>query len=269
MNLNIFLFLVPVLTITSALVLYRFTGKRQLFKLDFIQFFYAFILAPVFFIWAKTLLFTLIRSEIDLRLSQNEIFLIDTIFSTFLLYIFAFVVIHSLTKTFNLQTYSDPLYDIFHHSEYFHLWLTHLVMYGGLMTLITFFSIANIIFPIEIEMSKSAFYIICGSGVFVGIASFMAILLSDPKQARNFMRVMKLLFGLFFIVHMIIYFIANPSFKPEYALYWWSTFVFATMVAWALFARRSSKANNFLENISEKFKHGEWDFRVQLFQQKK
>lgn len=269
MSLQIFLLLVPILTFGSALVLYRFTGRKQFFKLDSIQFFYAFILSPVFFIWAKTLFFTLIRNELAIALSQNEIFVLDTIFTTLLLYIFAFVVIHSLTKTFNLRTSDDPLYDIFYHSEYFHLWVTHLVMFGGLMTVLSVFAIANIFFPLNITVGTSVFRAIVATGVLGGTIGFLGIWLSDPQQARNFMRVMKLLFGVFFIIHVAFYFMFNPTFSSAYVLYWWSVFAYATMVSYSLFAYKSTRVQTFITKISNSFKHKEWEFRLQLFGEKK
>lgn len=269
MSLSIFLFIVPLLSIFSALILYRFTGRKELFKLDSIQFFYAFILYPLFFVWAKTLFFTLIRNELIIPLSENEIFILDTVFTVFLLYIFAFVVIHSLTKTFNLQTYRDPLYDIFHHSEYFHLWVTHLAMYGGVMAVLTIFSLANMYFPVPLDIHKSIFYLICFLGVVCGVGGFVGVWLSDPKQAKSFMRVMKLIMSGFFIVHVISYFIFNVSFSAAQSMYWFSTFVFATMVLLSLFTYRSTKANTFIEKISNGFKHKEWDFRLDLFGEKK
>lgn len=268
MTLQVFLLLVPILTFGSALILYRFTGRRQFFKLDSIQFFYAFILAPVFFIWAKTLFFTLIRNELAIPLTQNEIFVLDTAFTTFLLYIFGFVVIHSLTKTFNLQTINDPLYDIFYHSEYFHLWITHLFMFGGLMTVLSVFAIANLFFPLNTGISQNTFYLISSSGILGGIIGFLGIWLSDPKQAKNFMRVMKLLFGLFFIVHSIFYFVLDPKFEASYGVYWWSSIAFATMVVISFFAHKSSKAQRIIEYISDMFKHKEWNFRLELFGKK-
>ncbi|MCA9370211.1 hypothetical protein KC686_03570, partial [Candidatus Woesebacteria bacterium] len=137
MKLTIFLFAIPILSSLSGLLLYRFIGKKQLFKLDSIQFLYAFVLAPLLFVWAKTFFYTLVSTQnLGIALSSNDVFILDTVFSTFLLFIYAFVVMHSLTKTFNVRMKDDPLYNIFHHSEYFHLWLTHLAMFGGVLSCI-------------------------------------------------------------------------------------------------------------------------------------
>ena len=249
--------------------MYRFIGRRQLLRLDFVQFFYMFVCAPLLFVWGKSFLFFLMRNEVDIRLSQTELFIVDTAFSLIALYIFAFVVIHSVTKTFNVRSSQDPLYDIFSHSEYFHLWLTHLVMYGGGMLLLTLIGLANVAFPLDTDMPNTWFYVTCVSGIFSGTIIFLGVWLSDPKQARNFMRIMKLLYGIFFIIHVMVYFTFNPYFSPNYLLFWWSLLVFATTVSHSLFAYKSVRAKSFIERFSDRFKHGEWDFRIQLFSNKK
>jgi hypothetical protein len=252
--------LIPILVLVSGMFVYRYNG------LDMVQFFYAFVLAPVLFIWAKSFIYYLLRTEIDIRLSQLEIFLIDTGFSLIFLYVFAFIVMHSLTKTFNLKSARDPLYDILHHSEYFHLWLTHIVMYVGGMILISIIAFANVFFPLTVQIATPFFYIICTTGFMSGMLAFIGTLLSDPKQSKaSFMRLMKLLYGFFFIGHVVVYFVFSPSFTSSYAPYWWSLFFFAGVVTLSFFRYRFAKARTFFDRISDWFKHRSWDLRVDLF----
>lgn len=260
------LYLIPIFSIISAVLVYRLNGKKELLKLDLVQFFYAFILSPMLFIWLKTFLYFLLRVEANISLSSGQLFVIDTIFSLFFIYVFAFVVIHSLTKSFNLKRVRDPLYDIFEHSEFFHLWLTHLIMYLGSQLLISLVSITNIWFPLEVMMGKTSFYTLCLAGLVCGFFAFMIVWLSDPKQERaNFMRLMKLSFGFFFLVHVVIYFVFNPPFSPALGLYWWSLCVFTGLVMCSLFAYKSERALSFFERVSDFFKHTKWGNNIQLF----
>jgi hypothetical protein len=260
------LYLVPVFALVSAVLVYRLNGRREFLRLDVVQFFYAFVLSPALFLWLKSFLYKLLRGEVPVALSNFQIFMIDTAFSIFFLYVFAFVVIHSLTKSFNLRRTTDPLYDLFEHSEFFHLWLTHLIMYVGAMLLISVLSIANVWFPLPVQLDRTGLYVICGLGVVSGLFSFMITWLSDPKQERaNFMRLMKLSFGFFFLVHVVVYFVFNPAFSPMLGLYWWSLIVFATLVVCSLFAYRSERALSFFERVSEYFKHTKWGENIQLF----
>lgn len=103
MKLAIFLFVIPLLTLVSGVLLYGQHGKKEFLKLDFVQFMYSFVIAPVMFVWLKSFLFFILRNELNFRLSISEIFIVDTIYSTLVMFIFAFVVIHSLTKSFNLK----------------------------------------------------------------------------------------------------------------------------------------------------------------------
>lgn len=261
----IILLVIPVLAIAISIGLYRLNGKKEILKLDLVQFFYAFIMSPVLFVWIKSLIYLLVRTELDIRLSQGEIFLIDTAFSTAFLYLFAFIVMHSLTKSINLKVGHDPLHDIFKHSEYFHLWLTHLVMYFGGLGLMTAIGIFNAWVPLQFEINRWAFYVLVASGVPSGLLIFLSAWLSDPKQDRaNFMRLMKLMFGVFFLIHVIVYFVLDFGFNSQTGIFWWTSSVFTTTVICSFFAYRSTKAKSLFENLSEWFKHHKWSTRVQV-----
>ncbi len=250
------IYLIPVLTIISSMLMYRLNGKKQLLKLDLVQFVYAFVLAPALFIWIKSFLYYLLRVEVEVSLSALQIFMIDTAFSTVFLYIFAFVVIHSLTKSFHLQSSKDPLYDIFEHSEFFHLWLTHLIVYVGAMLLISIMAFFNVYYPLTIETSKPLFYFWTITGFMTGIVSFVMIWISDPKQnGANFARVMKLLFGVFFLLHVLLYFLLDPPFNVQHGLYWWSLSLFTALVVCSLFAYKSERAHNLFSRVAERLRH--------------
>ena len=250
------IYLIPVLTIISSMLMYRLNGKKQLLKLDLVQFVYAFVFAPALFIWLKSFLYQLMRVEVEVSLSSLQIFIIDTAFSTIFLYIFAFVVIHSLTKSFNLQSAKDPLYDIFAHSEFFHLWLTHLIVYIGAMGLISILAFVNLYFPLTIDATRPVFYFWTLTGFVAGLISFVMIWISDPKSnGANFTRVMKLFFGLFFLFHVLLYFFLNPNFNIVHGMYWWSFSLFTALMICSLFAYKSEKAHNLFSRVAEKIRH--------------
>jgi hypothetical protein len=255
------LFVIPVLALTSSLYMYRFHGRRQMLKFDLIQFIYSFVLSPVLFVTIKSIVFVLIKNELNIRLSINQIFLFDTLFSVIFLYIYGFIVIHSLTTSFKLVMLKDPLADLFEYSEYFHLWLSHVVMWigGGLMLIIM--GVLNIFFPLLLNPNRNLFFSSLWVGVLLGIVVFAATLNSDPQQ-RSYMRLMKLMFGFLFIINTICYFIFEPAMNMQYLLFWTSFLITMTLVACSLFVHRSDRAIRFFDRF--KYKHG-WDFRLQLF----
>lgn len=264
------LFVIPVLAIIAALLVYRLNGKKEILRLDLVQFFYAFILSPVLFVWLKSFLHFLMRSEVEVSLSQTEMFWYDTLFSVFFVFIYGFVVIHAVTKSFKLKRIDDPLHDLFHHSEYFHLWLTHLTVYGGTFLLLTSLAVFNSFVPFEIYMDKAEFYSLLLSGGIIGVIGFLAVWIADPKQqAANFMRLMKLLFGLLFIVHVVIYFLHFPSFSSRFGVYWWSFSAFTSLVLCSLFAYKSEKAQSFFEWLSAKLGSHKDGINIQLFDHKR
>ncbi len=255
------LFFVPILAFFASILLYRHNGKREILRFDLVQFFYSFIVTPMVFIWLKSFLFFLLRKEFNLALSLTDLFIIDTVFSTTALFVYAFVVIHALTASFKLRKVREPLSDLFFHSEYFHLWLSHLVMYVGVMLIVTFFALLNLAIPLPFELHKIRFYLSLPLGALMGVAVYLMIWLGDPKQA-NFMRIMKLVGGFFFLVLVISYFIFDPPFNNYYYVYWMSLMGFGTAMVMAPFVDRSERATSFFDWF--KYKRG-WDMRVQLF----
>lgn len=255
----ILLLVIPLLAGTGVLFLYKHVGKRQLFKLDFVQFVYAFVIYPMMFVWMKSFLFFLLRSELDLNLSVGELLVVDTFFSTLGLFIFAFVIIHALTKSFNVRYYRDPLYDVFEHSEYFHLWLSHVGMYTGIIGIMSLLSLANVLVPFEVVADKWMFYVVVGSGTVAGSLVFSAVWLSDPEE-ENFMRLMKLVFGLFFLIHVAVYFVMEPKFGMEYSAFWLVFMALLTAVGLGFLFHRSKRA----VKAMEKFKHSMWEKKLKL-----
>ena len=244
------LFLIPVLAMASALGIYPKNGKREFLKFDVVQFFYAFILSPVLFIWIKSFLFFILRQELGLNLSLTGIFIWDTVFSVSFLFVYAFIVIHSLTKSFENKRYIDPLYDVFKHSETMHLWVSHTAIYFGAMALVSLLSIANIFFPVPWELNQLQFYSVLVFGFSIGGIGFSAIWLSVFES--KFLRVNKLLFGFFFLLHVIIYFWFDPTFKSTHMLYWMFFSAFTSLVLLSLFFERSERAVSLVEKLSNK-----------------
>ncbi len=264
---NALLYLIPLFAILSGFLIYRHNGQREFLQLDLIQFCYTFILAPLFFLWAKTFVFFLMRSEIGIQLSVGQLFAVDTAFSLFLFYMYAFIVMHSLTKTFRLKSEKDPLYDLFSHSEYIHLWLTHIVTSIGTILLLLILAIVNSFFPLAVTVSKWVFYLTCSGGVFIGSIGFVALLLTDPRQnGRRYMRLMKLAIGVAFALLAITYFVVDPAFNAGYSLYWFIFFTISTMLIWSFFTYRSLRVNQLFTRFRNAHKDTElWGVNPQLF----
>ncbi|HYD35057.1 MAG TPA: hypothetical protein VD999_03230 [Vitreimonas sp.] len=261
---DIVLVMVPIWGLLSAVYIYRLNGRRDFLRMDMVQFFYGFVLFPILYIWLKTLLFTVARKELGNTLSQGELFTIDTIFSVVFLYIYSFAVIHSLTATFKLKKVKDPLYDLFLHSEYFHLWLSHLVIYIGGAVLMCVFSLINLLVPFTSILPQPLFWMGIGVSIILGLFGYIGIWMSNPHQG-NFMRIMKLWMAAGVLFHIFLYFVRNPDFNSRFALYWFSSAFFSTLAVSGALIERSRRAVRFFDSF--KYKTG-WDFRVDLFDDK-
>lgn len=251
------LILLPVLTCLAAFLLYNQVGKREFLKLDLVQFIYAFVLTPLAFVWMKSFLLFFAKNEINPNLSQNELFAIDTGFSVLFLFFYAFVVIHSLTKSFEVKKYNDPLYDIVTHSESFHLWISHTFMYSLTLLFIALLSVTNVFIPLSVELSKFAFYSLLGLGTFCGLLTFSAIWLSNFTEYK-FLKLMKLIFALFFVVHILLYFFLDPDFNSHFSVYWFVFSIFGATVFASYFVEKSQRSQRFLERFHHKkgWRHG-------------
>ncbi|MCB9813298.1 MAG: hypothetical protein H6772_02740 [Pseudomonadales bacterium] len=252
---KIFLLAIPLITSVFGFFIYRFqNNKKEIFKLDLVQFVYLFIIAPTMFVWMKSFIFYILRNELELSLSVTDLFVVDTIFSVMSFIVFAAISIHSLTKTFWIKRHHDPEFDLFHLSEYFHLWWTHIIIWGGGMVLGTFLSVVNVLVPLELATAtKFQFYLVFGSGFLFGILLFLAIWNSDALQG-NFMRLMKLFLALFLLVHIVIYFIFDPKFNISNGMYW---FMFATFIA-SVVAGSTFENNEKTNRLREFFLHVGW-----------
>lgn len=268
---SIFLYVIPLLAFISGVYIYRHNGKFELFNLDLVQFFYMFMLAPLFFVWGKSFIYLLLWVELGDTISSNQIFLVDTAFTVIMLYIYAFLVMHSLTKTFRLKSEQDPLYDVFEHSEYIHLWLSHIVVVIGVMTLFFILGVANVFFPIPWVLRDSLFNLLVVGGVVSGLVAYLAIALTDPKQeGRRYMRLMKLAIGCFFLLLMSVYFVWSPPFNSFHGMYWLMFFFFTALFVCALLTFRSSKINNWFTRFADANKDTDfWGINTQLFSKKK
>jgi len=204
-------------------------------------------------------LFYLMQHESDIALSSTQIFIVDTAFSMVSFIVFVAMAIHSLTKTFWIKRYYDPHFDVYHLSEYFHLWWSHVVMFIGGMSLACFASLANLAVPIPTIAGKSQFYSLLAIALLTGIMFFIIVWNSDPKQG-NFMRLMKILFGLFFLLHVIVYFVVDPAFNMAYSVYWFIFMAFFAMVVCSSFFEKYDKTNRF----RSLFLHVGWGENIKL-----
>lgn len=245
------LVLLPILTAVAAFLIYKQVGKREFLKLDLVQFVYAFILSPLVFIWMKSFILFFAKNEVDFTLSQNDLFVVDTAFSVLFLFFYAFVVIHSLTKSFEVKKYRDPLYDIVTHVESFHLWISHSFLYFFGLLLIALISIMNVFVPVLVELSKVSFYIIITLGIFSGLLTFSAIWLSNFTEYK-FLKLMKLIFAIFFASHILLYFVMSPGFHPHYFVYWFVFALFGSTVFASFFIEKSTRSQRFIERFHHK-----------------
>lgn len=263
-----YLFIVSIVLLVPflGLFIYKSQGKKQIFHLDVVQFTYLFIFMPVMFIWAKAFLFYLLNNEVGSALSNRDAFIIDTTFSVVAFYLFSAVSIHSLTKTFRLRKQNDPDFDVFHLSEYFHLWWSHIFMYVGGLIAVSFLSTLNVFIPIEIVENKTHLFIAILLSVLVGMQVFFMIWSSDPKQEkRRFLRLMKLCLMATFIYHVMLYFLLDPRFSVRYVFFWFVLCASLSASVSGFSFVRSNKA----QRLRLRMVHEGWGKNIQLFEKKK
>jgi len=208
--------------------------------MDLVQFIYAFFLTPTMLIWIKTVVFFNLESGLNIT-DQEDKFLIDTIITTLSFFIYAFVVIHSLTKTFAIKKAKDPLVDIFEHSEYFHLWLSHIVTYSSGLLIILSMGVINMYKPILIFSNKSNLYLGIAIGLVLSLLFYYALAIYKVESQKRFDRVMKLQIYLYTFGLMTGYLIFRPKYSPQYTLFWCSIMFFIGTTALSQVLKRTRK----------------------------
>lgn len=237
---------IPVITAIIGFGIYRFQdgNRREIFRIDLVQFMYLFVLTPTLYVWLKSFLFFILRNELTVTLSLTDIFVIDTVFSVVAFFTFAALAMHSLTKTFWLRRHHDPEFDIYHLSEYFHLHWTHIVIWTGGVGLVSFVSFINVFVPFQLDHTTVPFYSSLVVGAVTGLATFMGIWGSDPGQG-SFMKIMKIVLMLAFFGHVVTYFVFEPQFRMQYAAFWFSLFCFLFASIASFFFDKSPQAKKF------------------------
>jgi len=230
-----FFILIPIFSIVAALVLLNYNGRKQFLRFDFVQFIYSFIIVPMLFVWMKSFIYFLFRIEIGKSISFSEFLALDTTFSVVFLFVATFIVIHSLTKSFELQREKDPLIDIYELSEYFHQTFSHLAIYLIGFLLVTIMSLANLLLPFQ-PVITTRFYPGLALGLLTGIVTYMSVIAYE-NATRPYLRIMKLAYGLIFLIHVLAYFFVSPPFTSTYGVYWITLTASITLIFLAVFAK--------------------------------
>ncbi len=253
-----------------GLVLYRFQGRKDLIHLDIVQFCYIFFFYPLFFVWLKSFVYVQLKSMIGINLSPSEYFVIDTTVATVGLYLYGIVAMKGLTKTLFLVRQKNPLMDLFPHTEYIHLWISHVAIFIGVVAILSVLSIVNLLFPFQVPESDLTNMLTVGLGIAFGLCLYIVLLLSNPQQDHfRLLKTVKLLFGSVFSLFVAVYLIMSPPLSPSYSLYWFSLFLFATFVVCSFFSYKSPRANSFMERITDLFRDYSWGNNITLFKNKK
>lgn len=231
----------PLLLLLLSFITNRFGGKRELLKIDLIQFIYAFVVTPAIIIWIKTVVFYNLKNELGIALNVEDTFLIDTVLTVISLYIFAFMVMHSITKSFKIKHARDPLFDILTHSEYFHLWLSHIATYSGWLLIMLFLGILNLFYPVIIFSNKSGLYLSASAGVALGLMFYHAMNIYKVEEQKKFNRVMKFQVYIYTLVILTSYFISKPSYTLSFSTFWCSVFFFVTAAISTQFLKSKHK----------------------------
>ena len=235
---RILLNLLPIIILIFGFFIYRFNGRKELLKMDLVQFIYAFVLAPAIIIWTKTVVFFSIDNLLGITDVETK-FLIDSIITTIAFFFYGFMVIHSLTKSFEIKKSRDPLFDIFEHSEYLHLWLSHIVIYSGWLVVTFVLGILNIIFPFELRENS------LNPTVLVLIGFVLSLLFKHALgivKEENFGRVMKLQVYTGTFALIVVYILIRPQYSAQFSAFWAATMFFiSTAIATQDFRKRRKK----------------------------
>jgi hypothetical protein len=229
--------LVPLFAYLSSLILYRQVGRKEILKFDLVQFVYGFVVAPVLYLWLKSMIFVYLTRHITFQISVTEIFFIDSFFSLLFLFIYAFIIIHTLTKSFEVKRKKSEFYDILEHAEYYHLLVTHLVVWGGVLLIFMFGAILNLFLPFTSSANSHLMLYMIPISILTGVCSYIVMVSKSSLGAKQpyYLKLIKLIIGVIFILLSLLYFIYDVSFDTSYILYWFMLFYFSSLIGIFLF----------------------------------
>lgn len=270
MYISLALLVVLLFGMVLGFVLYRFQGRKDLVHLDIVQFCYIFFFYPLFFVWLKSFVYVQLKPMIGVEISPSEYLVIDTTVATVGLYLYGIVAMKGLTKTLFLIRQKNPLVDLFPHTEYIHLWISHIAIFIGVVAILSVLSIVNLLFPFQVNESDLVNIVTASLGAAFGVCLYIVLLLSNPKQDHfRLLKTIKLMFGLVFTIFVVAYLIFSPPLSTSFSLYWFSLFLFATFVVCSFFSYKSQRANSFMERITDLFRDYTWGNNITLFKNKK
>lgn len=249
------LVLIAVLIFLIGYLTYYQTGKKEFLRFDLIQFVYAFVLTPIAFILVKTIIFRLFMANGPtqsplLKSHLNRFFILDSLYGVFFLFSFAGIVIHSFTKSLQLKKSRDPLFDVFHQTEFFHKWASHLILYVGLLVLFALPALLNTHFPLPENKLEPSPLLATVSGTIMGFVVFFSIE-RGIRFSLKMRLLMKIAYAFLFLAHALAYFLFSPSFDFSHLLFWFSLSLFSILVVCAYFLDRIPKFEHFFDRFRQ------------------
>ncbi len=238
--------------ISAAILFYQHNGRKQILKIDLVQFFYAFVLTPAIYLWLKISLYILMKNYLQVSSLQFSIF--DSVLSVVFLFVQSFVAIHSVTKSFKLEKDADPLHDLLEHSEYFHLWVTHAVIYLLVPFLIGLLGISNLFYPLDMGLTEwqntLGLILLVILSIIIGLIAPIVINFNyGAKQAPTVKNLIRLVYVIFFMGPFILFLIFTPEFSLNYGFFWFN-FLSFMIINIANFLLGDSRL---IKNLSDKF----------------
>jgi len=184
-------------------------------------------------------------------MSLNEWIWIDTAISISFLYFYAFGVIHSLTKTFSLRLERDPFYDIFAQSEYFHEFLSHVGMYSLSLIAVAFVGLLSIPFPLSIPVDKKLMWGLVVIALCMGLLAYFGLFGLTDKGVNYdiYKRLVKLTYGLCFVILAAASFFFSVSFSESYTVFWTVFFFFFSLTISTFFMNSSRRIYRFFDYL--------------------
>ncbi|MBD3250396.1 MAG: hypothetical protein GF381_02400 [Candidatus Pacebacteria bacterium] len=256
--------ILPFIIIFFSLLIYRFTGRRMFLKMDLVQMIYAFFTSPLLFIWAKHLIYQFFFDD-QLKIAQVSFglwFWLDTSFSVAFLLLYAFIIIHFVTKNFEIRRYKDEQFNILDFSEQLHLWVSHVGIYLGTMVLSALLALFNLFFPLPVEQNIFVFWFVPWLGVVLGVIVYLGIWLSNFTQGP-FLKVIKLGIAIQTSVLTATYLIIRPAVSPIYFVYWFILTISVSVFLTSIFLEKSDRLMQWAEKLHHKLKwssrKGEFD----------
>lgn len=207
-------FLIILISGLTLIILYRFVDRKKFMGFDMVGFIYAFFFSPLIYFCLRYMFFVMIDSN---AFRTKQFYLLDMLLNLILLFAYAGIILHLLTKEVALRRIKSSKDDILRYLERIHLVFSHLLLYLGGLLAVVFLGGMNLYYHLVLDNVSFVIILICSC--LAAISLGVAVWLSNFTKIK-FLIMIELVSAISLLAYFAFYLINRPSFTGSFLIFW-------------------------------------------------